>query len=250
MNRTKIHNFPMSIEIQTSRIESAVFGILSAWSALNLFQASKNFINKSDHILNLFQVFFILFKTISATVYVIFFNLDCSPRAILVNLPLLIAWDLIYIIILNRVLKFTLNPAIVKLIFIILISLHFSIGFSGSLLGTFKSTNGKCSNEYPIIYKQQYIIEILLELLVIIEIFKTILVNNYGTIIERSKQAFLELKSNEEFRIFIVLFFIFIKIILSYGLTGGILPFNPLALTHFIDSCRSAFICWIIINNY
>jgi hypothetical protein len=78
-----------------------------------------------------------------------------------VNIPLVIAWDLIFAIILLKLLIFTPYPLFVQVFFGLSVVAHFALVVAGVALRTSSQTvTGICRDVYPVLYKYQYVIEV------------------------------------------------------------------------------------------
>jgi hypothetical protein len=150
-------------EIQIAQLYTSIFGFLCFWGAQNIYSSFKGYRKRQKliYLLNFLQTLFLFIKTVSATVYATYFNLNCSPRGPLVNIPLLFSWDCIYLIILLKLLIFTSWPKVVIGSFALGIAAHFSVVVAGVVLRTTSiSSSWVCRDVYPMVYKQQYIIEV------------------------------------------------------------------------------------------
>jgi hypothetical protein len=150
--------------IQLNNVYSSIFGVLCFWGATNIWDSFQGYRKKRTLIFlfNFLQTVFLFIKTVSATVYFTYFDLDCAPRGPLVNIPLVFAWDLIYAIICLKLLIFTPYPKVVIGTFVLTLMAHFAVVMAGVALRTTSMTsNWTCRDVYPLIYKQQYIIEVL-----------------------------------------------------------------------------------------
>jgi hypothetical protein len=254
---------PFSLEsIQTQNINSTVFGALitmAIWVLYGSYHLWKQNKNRTIFILNLAQAVFYLIKILAATVYVVFYKLDCNFRPYSINLPQIICYVLIYIILLKRLLFFApfhfgrktnwVIPELpIKIFFSIILVVYSSVILAGVITSTTTLTPvGKCRTVYELIYRQQYSIEIILEVL-----FATLLIigltKRSEDIRHTNVNIFTQLRENENLRFFSVFIIITLKIILSYNNLN--LGFDVLSLTHFIDSLRSALIYWALKTEY
>ena len=150
-------------DIQLGQAYASIFGFLCFWGAHNIYSAYQGWHKRQTLIflLNLCQTIFLFVKTLSATVYATYFNLDCGPRGPLVNIPLLISWDLIYVMMLLKILIFTQRKKSAIVLFALGIVAHICIMISGVVLRESSMTsNWTCRDIYPLVYKQQYIVEV------------------------------------------------------------------------------------------
>ena len=151
------------LDIQQGQAFASIFGILCFWGAQTVYSSFMGFYKKRKLIflLNFLQTLLLLIKTISATVYATYFGLNCAPRGPLVNIPLVLAWDLIFVIILLKILLFTTWPRTAIACFSIALLTHLSVVMIGLFMRkTSMTVNGTCRDVYPLIYKQQYAIEV------------------------------------------------------------------------------------------
>jgi hypothetical protein len=152
-------------DIQLGMVYASVFGALCCWGAHNMYASFCGWRKtpKIIFLLNFLQTVALFGKTVSATVYATYFNLDCAPRGPLVNIPLLVSWDLIYVMMLFKILIFTERKKIVIAFFVLGIMSHISVIISGVALRTSSMTSSwTCKDVYPLVYKQQYVVEVLL----------------------------------------------------------------------------------------
>ena len=151
--------------IELNQAYTSIFGFLCFWGAQNVIASGLSYYKRRKliYLLNFLQCACLLIKTISATVYATYFNLDCGPRGVLVNVPLVFSWILIYSIILLKLLIFTPWPKITMGTFAVTLLAHFLVVMVGvSLRTTFMSSSWTCRDVYPLVYKQQYVIEVFL----------------------------------------------------------------------------------------
>lgn len=127
------------------------------------------------------------------------------------NIPLLVSWDLIYVLMLFKILIFTERRKSAIIFFALGIIAHISVMISGVALRTSSMTpSWTCKDVYPIIYKQQYVVEvfskinqeIILEVVTVLFLFDALLSKQQGTMFAQTTAIFNQLKSNEELRIF------------------------------------------------
>jgi hypothetical protein len=248
--------------VQTQNINSAVFGLLIMWAiwilygSYHLWKTNKK---RTIFILNLGQAIFYLFKILSAAMYVIFYKLNCSARSYLINLPQIVCYVLIYVILLKRLLRYApfqlgsrkgivIPKLAVKIIFSLMLISYVSVILSGVITSTSSLTPvGKCRTVYTIIYRQQYTVEMIIEpfmaILLILGLTKKSESNRH-----EAKNVFTQLREDENLRMFLVFIIITAKIILSYNNLN--LGFDVLSFTHAIDSARSALIYWALRHEY
>ena len=251
---------PSSLEsIQTQNINSAIFGALIMWGiwilygSYNLWRRDKK---RVVFILNFGQAFFYLIKIITVSLYVIFYKLSRPARSYLINIPQIICYILIYVILLKRLLRFEpfkiKNLIIPKLAVIIFYSVTLVVYVCVILAGVITSSSslnssGKCRTVYGLIYRQQYSLEIILEVFVA-SLLIIALTQRSDEIRNTSVNIFTQLRENENLRFFSIFIIITLKIILSYNNLN--LGFDVLGLTHFIDSLRSILIYWALKSEY
>ena len=251
---------PVSLEsIQTQNINSWIFGGLVMWAlwilygSYNLWKKDKK---RTVFILNLGQAFFYLIKILTVSLYVVFYKLSCVARPYLINIPQIICYLLIYIILLKRLLKF--HPfkikelVIPKLVIIIFYSITLVVYIAVILAGVITASSslnssGKCRTVYELVYRQQYSVEIILEVFVA-SLLIISLTQRSDEIRNSYVNIFTQLRENENVRFFLIFVIITLKIIFSYNNLN--LGFDVLSLTHFIDSLRSILIYWCLKSEY
>ena len=248
--------------IQTQTINSTVFGALimmAIWVMYGSYKLWKKNTKRTIFILNLAQSILYLIKILAVTVYVVFYKLNCSFRPYAINLPQIICYVIIYIILLKRLLVFApfhfgkktnwVIPELpIKIFFSIVLIVYSAVILAGVITSTSSLTPvGKCRTVYELVYRQQYTIEIGLEVL-----FATFLIigltKRSENIRHTNVNIFTQLRQNENLRFFSVFIIITLKIILSYNNLN--LGFDVLSFTHFIDSLRSALIYWALKTEY
>lgn len=151
------------IDVQLGMVYSSIFGALCFWGAHNIYSSYFGWRKRPQMIflLNFLQTVSLFIKTVSATVYTTYFNLDCSARGPLVNIPLLVSWDLIYIMMLLKILIFTQRRGLAIAFFVLGIIAHISVIISGvALRSSSMNSNWTCKDVYPLVYKQQYVVEV------------------------------------------------------------------------------------------
>jgi hypothetical protein len=248
--------------IQTQTINSCLFGALimmSLWVFYGSYNLWKNDKKKVIFILNLGQAFFYIIKILAVSVYIVFYQLNCSFRPYAINLPQIVCYVLIYTILLKRLLIFSPfqigknternipNWVIIAFFSIIMIA-YVSTILAGVITSISSLTDvGKCRTVYQLVYRQQYAIEIILEVF-FASILIIALTKRSDEIRNRPTNLFQQLRENENIRFFSVFIIITLKIILSYNNLS--LGFDVLSLTHFIDSLRSILIYWAIKTEY
>jgi hypothetical protein len=148
--------------VQVNQITASVFGFLCLWSAQNVYSSIRAYFQnrKLIYLLNALQTSFFVIKTISATTYASYFNLSCAARGPLVNIPLVIAWDLIFGIILLKLLIFTPYPMFAQVFFALSGITHFLIVVIGVAFRESKIVKGICKDNYHSVYKYQYVVEV------------------------------------------------------------------------------------------
>jgi hypothetical protein len=151
-------------DIQLGMVYASVFGALCCWGAHNIYASFFGWRKspKMIFLLNFLQTVALFVKTVSATVYATYFNLNCEARGALVNIPLLVSWDLIYIMMIFKIMIFTERKKMVIGLFVLGILAHISVIISGVALRTSSMTSSwTCKDVYPLVYKQQYVVEVL-----------------------------------------------------------------------------------------
>lgn len=151
------------LDVQLGMIYSSIFGALCFWGGHNIYSSYFGWRKRPQMIflLNFLQTVSLFIKTVAATVYTTYFNLDCSARGPLVNIPLLVSWNLIYVMMLFKILIFTKRQKLAIGFFVLGIMAHISVVVSGVALRT-SSMNSTwiCRDVYPLVYKQQYVVEV------------------------------------------------------------------------------------------
>ena len=153
------------LDIQLAQVYASIFGVLSYWGAHNVYSSYLGWRKRPQMIflLNFLQTASLFIKTVSATIYATYFNLNCAPRGPLVNIPLMISWDLIYVMMLLKILIFTERKKSVIMVFALGILAHISVIIAGVALRVSSMTaNWSCRDVYPLVYKQQYVVEVIL----------------------------------------------------------------------------------------
>ncbi|KAJ3152994.1 hypothetical protein HDU86_005450 [Geranomyces michiganensis] len=232
-------------DVQLSNTNSALFGALTAMGLVVLFTAWKAYRRrrKPIYLLNGLQATLLFIKTLSATFYAVMVSgsLNCAARSPLMNIPMVIAWDLIYGIMLIKLLLFTEWKRTVMVVVPLGAMAHFSIVVAGIVMRrSGVSSLGLCTDTYPTLFKHQYAIELFLEVF-LTGILLHGLASKRSGVFAGTKEVFRQLQFNEHTRVFLVVIFVTLKIIFSYG------RYNvPTALTHGFDSARSAVVSWAL----
>ncbi|KAL2916977.1 hypothetical protein HK105_203409 [Polyrhizophydium stewartii] len=241
-------------KVMNNNVSSAAFAMLLVWSCSTLYKAIEyyGFKRKLIYGLNVLQAFFMLIKTLTATVYVVLLGVPCEPRAILLSIPLVFSIDCMYYIMLVKLLLFTPFRWAVRVVFFCALVSHAVINFVGvAQRTTTLSANGTCKDVYPLIYKQQYVIEIVLECFTAIVLVHGIALKAQisGQIVSATYSLLQQLRKNEHLRVFSVLIMIALKLFLTYY-TDFLQNFDHLYFTHGVDQARSAIVCWALMRDY
>ncbi|KAI8588770.1 hypothetical protein BDZ88DRAFT_420447 [Geranomyces variabilis] len=232
-------------DVQLSNTNSALFGALTVIGIVVLFSAWKAYFRrrKPIYLLNGLQATFLFIKTLSATFYAVMVSgsLNCKARSPMMNIPMVLAWDLIYGIMLIKLLLFTEWKRTVMVVVPLGAMAHFAIVISGIVMRTSGvSSLGLCTDTYPTLFKHQYDVELILEVF-LTGILLHGLASKKSGVFAGTKEVFRQLQFNEHTRVFLVVIFVTLKIIFSYG------HYNvPTALTHGFDSARSAIVSWAL----
>lgn len=152
-------------DIQLSNSNSAVFGALTAFSIVILYQSWHAYYQrrKPIYLLNALQTLLLFVKTFAATVYAVMVSavLSCTARSPLMNIPMVLAWDLIWGIMLIKLLLFTEWKKTCKVVIGLGALAHFAVVVAGVIMRKSKITAlGLCADKYPTIFKHQYDIEV------------------------------------------------------------------------------------------
>ncbi|KAJ3330862.1 hypothetical protein HDU76_004664 [Blyttiomyces sp. JEL0837] len=164
------------------------------------------------------QTLLILVKTLVATIYVIGDGLYCAPRGPLVNISVAVAW----------------------------------VSYATSQQEYHYDELKRCKNWYPITYKQQYVVEGILECFIAVVLFNALA--NFGNSgrsgkgSSKAESVFKRIRENHSLRIFLVLLLIILKLLFTYWPTSPT-PDIITALTHAVDSARSAIVSYCILNE-
>lgn len=248
--------------VQTQNINAAVFGMLIMWAIWVLYGSYylwKTNKRRVIFILNLGQAFFYLFKIMSAAMYIVFYKLNCGARSYLINLPQIVCYTLIYVILLERLLIFApfqfkskkhlvIPELFVKVVFSLFLIAYISVILAGVITSSSSLTPvGKCRTVYEVVYRQQYTLEMIIEPFMAILLILG-LTKSSDNLRHTKVNIFTQLRENENLRIFLVFIIITLKIILSYNNLN--LGFDVLSLTHAIDSARSVLIYWAIKSEH
>ncbi|EGF83139.1 hypothetical protein BATDEDRAFT_21566 [Batrachochytrium dendrobatidis JAM81] len=241
-------------QVQNNNVSSAAFAAILLWGASTLYKSIQYFFMKKKLIygLNVAQAAFMLIKTTAATVYVIFLGDACEPRAFFLSVPLVLSIDCMYYIMLVKLLLFTPFKMLTRLVFFLALLAHAIINFIGVAQRTTRlSSSGMCKDVYPLIYKQQYIIEVFLEAFTAIVLIHGLAIKSQvnGQIVSSTYSLLNQLRKNEHLRVFSVLAIIGLKLFLTYY-TNFLPNFDHLYLTHGVDQARSAIICWALMRDY
>ncbi|TPX32869.1 hypothetical protein SmJEL517_g04050 [Synchytrium microbalum] len=233
-------------DLQKSNFTSFFWGCTVFWQtrvvidALRLYHRKRKSRSWVIYVMNALQAISMLIKTLSAAIYAIILGLDCDARAWMMNVFLVVAVEAIYGLLLVKLLLFTPFRRAAQVFFGIAVSVHFLLVLSGTIMSTdsINLTTGLCGNKYPILYKQQYTIEAIIEAV------------TFGLLIhgltQQSSDAFAifeQLRNNEHLRVFAAMIFITLKIIFTYT---PITSFDASVLTHSVDTARSALVCWAL----
>ncbi|KAJ3181751.1 hypothetical protein HDU87_000769 [Geranomyces variabilis] len=232
-------------DVQLSNTNSALFGALTVIGIVVLFSAWKAYLRrrKPIYLLNGLQATFLFIKTLSATFYAVMVSgsLNCKARSPMMNIPMVLAWDLIYGIMLIKLLLFTEWKRTVMVVVPLGAIAHFAIVTAGIVMRTSGvSSLGLCTDTYPLLFKHQYDVELILEVF-LTGILLHGLASKKSGVFAGTKEVFRQLQFNEHTRVFLVVIFVTLKIIFSYGHYDV-----PTALTHGFDSARSAVVSWAI----
>ncbi|KAI8926603.1 hypothetical protein BC831DRAFT_549768 [Entophlyctis helioformis] len=241
-------------QVQNSNISCAAFAMLVVWGFSTSFKAYQTWRVKDKPIyrLNLAQSIFMLIKTTAACIYTVFLNLECEPRGILMNIPLIISLDLMYWIMLLKLLLFTPFRMMTRAVFAGSLLAHAAIVCVGvAQRRSFLSKTGTCRDTYPLVFKQQYILEIVLECFTAVVLVHGIALKSQvsgGQVLSSTYTLLNQLRKNEHLRVFSLLFLIAIKLILSYNSIS--VNFDYGFVTHAVDQARSAVVCWALMRDY
>ncbi|KAI8909409.1 hypothetical protein DFJ77DRAFT_472399 [Powellomyces hirtus] len=232
-------------DVQLSNTNSALFGALTAFGLVVLYQAWSAYRRrrKPIYLLNGLQSLFLFIKTLCATLYAVMISgtLNCSARSPLMNIPMVIAWDLIYGIMLIKLLLFTEWKRTAMVIIPLGAAAHFAVVVAGIIMRESGVTSlGLCTDRYPVVFKHQYDIELFLEVFTTAVLLQGIASKKQG-VFAGTKEIFRQLQANEHTRVFFAIIFVTLKIVLAYGKFG-----LPTAATHAIDSARSAVVSWAL----
>ncbi|KAJ3037146.1 hypothetical protein HDV00_002028 [Rhizophlyctis rosea] len=253
---TQQHVDPNAISLQTygdmqrGYLNAAIFGGLVCWGVVVLIQALQTLHarRKPLYALNAIQALFALTKTFSAALYAVVQNLPCVARSPLMNVPLVLAWDTIYAIMLMKLLLFARWKRACQAFYAVGVTTHFVLVMVAISQREWRMNSlGLCADRYTILYKQQYIIELVIESFTAIALLHGLSYhgNHTGGMLSGTQHILKQLTQNEHCRIFFVMIFISLKILSTYaGLSN-----NIVALTHAIDSARSALVCWALIRE-
>ncbi|KAJ3007360.1 hypothetical protein HKX48_009182 [Thoreauomyces humboldtii] len=242
---------PQSIALQTfadvqlSNVNSCLFGALTGFGVVILWQAwaaySKR--RKPIYLLNGLQASFLFVKTLSATIYAITLSgtVNCLARSPLMNFPMVFAWYLIWGIMLIKLMLFTEWKKLCLVIIPLGAAVHFGVVTAGIVMRNSSVTAlGLCKDTYPILFKHQYDIEMILEIFSTGVLLQGITSKKQG-VFAGTKEVFRQLQFNEHTRVFFAIIFVGLKLLFTYG------NFNvPTATTHAVDSCRSAVVSWAL----
>ncbi|KAI9208683.1 uncharacterized protein BJ171DRAFT_212018 [Polychytrium aggregatum] len=235
-------------QLQANAINACVFGGLTGSSlivAYLSFWVAKERRWKPIYTLNLVQSLLYIIKIITATSYSVFLGLNCSPRAPLLSASLMGCWYVVYTILAIRLMLFTQYKRFCQAVFVIAIVVHCSLVTIGTVNRTSKiKTSYLCGDTYPSYYKQQYTVELLLELFTATMLIIGLISRAKG-VFAGTQEIFRQLRNNEQLRIFYVVIFIVIKMAITWWPGIG-LVFDTTALTHGIDTARSALVYWAL----
>ncbi|KAI9100507.1 hypothetical protein DFS34DRAFT_614831 [Phlyctochytrium arcticum] len=204
---------------------------------------------KPIYVLNALQCTLLLIKTLAATCYAVMVSgssfLTCAARSPLVNLPMAFAWTSIYGIMLIKLMLFTKWKRTCIAVVVIGCGVHLGIVISGVVQRDSRVTAlGLCADRYPILFKHQYDIELFLEVFTTSMLLQGIYSRQSAGGFAGTQEVFRQLAENEHVRVFFSVVFVTLKIVFAYG---GITTVT--ALTHGIDSARSAVVCWALIRE-
>ncbi|TPX56192.1 hypothetical protein PhCBS80983_g04714 [Powellomyces hirtus] len=232
-------------DVQLSNTNSALFGALTALGFVVTYQAWAAYRRrrKPIYLLNGIQTFLLFIKTLSATLYAVMISgsLNCSARSPLMNIPMVLAWDLIYGIMLIKLLLFTEWKKTVMVIIPLAAATHFAVVVAGIIMRTSGTTSlGLCTDKYPIVFKHQYTIELFLEVFSTGMLLHGIASKKHG-MFAGTREVFRQLQANEHTRVFFAIIFVALKVLFTY------VKFKiPTAATHAVDSARSAVVSWAL----
>ncbi|KAJ3263666.1 hypothetical protein HK104_006603, partial [Borealophlyctis nickersoniae] len=202
---------------------------------------------KPLYLLNLIQCSLSLLKTVFATLYAVLLNLPCVARSPLINVPMVLCWDAIYAIMLLKLLLFARYKVLCKVVFAVGCTAHFVVVMVAISMRQWKmSVVGLCADKYPILYKQQYVVEMVMEGFTAAALLHGLIIQSRASsgLFSGTQDILRQLAQNEHIRVFFVLIFITAKVVLSYSP-----DFKIVAITHAVDSARSALICWALIRE-
>ncbi|KAI8826864.1 uncharacterized protein EV422DRAFT_511739 [Fimicolochytrium jonesii] len=236
-------------DLQTSNLNSAIFGFLTAWCLYTTYTAWRAYRSrrKPIYLLNGLQTTLVAIKTVCATCYATLnaAGLDCAARSPLMNVPLVLAWDSIWAIMLVKLLLFTEWKRTSKALVGAAAVAHFAVVVYGVVRRTSTvSVTGLCGDKYPLVFKHQYAIELGLEIVTTGMLLQGITSRRRGGVFASTKEVFRQLQANEHTRVFFALIFVTLKILFTYG------NFSLVAgLTHAVDSARSAVVSWALVKE-
>ncbi|KAJ3291243.1 hypothetical protein HK104_006231 [Borealophlyctis nickersoniae] len=238
-------------EVERGHINAAVFGGLVVWSIGMLIKAASAYSTrrKPIYLLNLIQCCLCVFKTTAAAAYAVVLNLSCAARSPLINVPMILCWDVIYGIMLLKLLLFARYKLLCKIMFAVGVTVHFVIVLVAISQRVYRmSTVGLCGDKYPLLYKQQYVIEMVMEGFTAITLLHGLIMQRKAatSLFSGTQDILRQLAQNEHLRVFLVVFLITLKVALAYSPSAD---FKIVAFTHAVDSARSALVCWALIRE-
>ncbi|KAI8814359.1 hypothetical protein BJ742DRAFT_849068 [Cladochytrium replicatum] len=233
-------------------IHSLIFGMLILWAAYVLYVSITLWVSrrkKPIYVLNVLQALFYMWKIIAASMFQIFmagagpFQPNCSVRGPVIVVPQLICFQLIYGIMLMKLLLFTPYIRTAQVFYCLAMGAHFSCVIAG-LAQRRESLDmlGFCRTTYSVVFKQQYIVEAIVEV-VTAGLLLHGMVYRTGNLVAGTQEIFRQLRSNEHLRVFLVGIFIIIKIFFTYVPLPVV---TSISFTHAVDSARSALVCWAL----
>ncbi|KAJ3155148.1 hypothetical protein HDU89_007338 [Geranomyces variabilis] len=231
--------------LQLGNTNAALFGGLTAFSFVVMISAALAYRRRRKliYLLNALQTLLLFIKTFSAAIYAVHNagQVNCRARAWLLNMPLILGWDLSYAITMIKVLLFTKFRRTVMWVIPLGAAVHFGLVVEGVVTRTSGiSAVGLCTDKYDVFYKHQYDVEL------IIEVFATSLLlhgiaSRRNGVVAATREVFRQLQVNENTRVFLAIIFVALKVLLTYGNFAV-----PSATTHAVDSARSAVVSWAL----
>ncbi|KAJ3032976.1 hypothetical protein HDV00_006885 [Rhizophlyctis rosea] len=251
-------------DVMYGSLNAAIFGALVVWAIFVLLQSITTYRlrRKPLYLLNLLQSISNLIKTFFAAIFATVilssstqkslastYDWWCDMRSPLINIPMVIAWDLIYGIMVLKLMLFVENKwvrrgvmtgvAIGVAVYTVIVCVSVALRESKA------NAVGMCTDRYPRIYKYQYVVEIVIEIVTTITLLWAIASKNVtGGVFAGTREILKHLVENEHLRVFLVIVVITGKIVLTW--IGNI---QVVAITHAFDSARSAVISWALLRT-